>query len=174
MPVGSSRGSCSGRGVRFSPISTISPSEALPIAAADIAVVNRLLAVLDDPTATGPVRDQLSAAGVPPEDVVVLHGHEDLERFRASVRGGAWRRTIRFLSFIAADQAVDMAWYEAALSDGRAILVMRVPGTELRHRAVAALRRAGAHFVNHYGRLATVDIAPWRGPPPPVHWVHHR
>jgi hypothetical protein len=147
--------------------------EALPIAA-DIAVVNRLLAVLDDPTAADQVRDRLSVAGVTPGDVVVLHGDEGLERFRASVRGGVWRRTIRFLSFIAADQAVDMAWYEAALSDGRAVLVVRAPGAELRRRSVAALRRAGAHFVNHYGRLATVDIAPWRGPPPPVHWVHHR
>ena len=81
---------------------------------------------------------------------------------------------MRFLSFIAVDQAVDLAWYEAALADGRTVLVLRVPRADERRAAVAELRRAGAHFVNHYGRMATEDIVPWRGEPPPVHWIHHR
>ena len=84
------------------------------------------------------------------------------------------RRAMRFLSFIAVDQAVDLAWYEAALADDRAVVVLRVPEAHLRLAAVDALRRHGAHFVNHYGRMATEDVVPWRGARPEMHWIHHR
>jgi hypothetical protein len=104
----------------------------------------------------------------------VLQGTEDLRRFGARVRGTGLTRALRFLSFIAVDQAVDLAWYEAALAHGRAVLVLRVPRSDRRRAVVAVLRAAGAHFINHYGRMATEDIAPWRGTPPDVHWIHHR
>lgn len=31
-----------------------------------------------------------------------------------------------------------------------------------------------AHFINHYGRMATEDIVPWRGRSPELHWIHNR
>jgi hypothetical protein len=75
---------------------------------------------------------------------------------------------------MAADQAVDMATYQAALRDGRAVVILHVPDRAERQRAIDVLRTAGAHFMNHYGRFATEDISRWRGEPLEVPWHYHR
>jgi hypothetical protein len=137
-----------------------------------ISTANRLLAVVDDPAATDDAVAALVDAGVQPDAITVLAGPEG-ER-RITPRSTLWNRTMRFISFIAADQAVDLDWYRSALAGGRAVLVVHVPQGELRRGAIDALRRSGAHFINHYGRMATEDIVPWRGDPPDVHWIHHR
>jgi hypothetical protein len=137
-----------------------------------ISTVNRLFAVVDDPAAADQVVAALLDAGVQSDAITVLAGPEG-ER-RITPRPSLWGRTMRFISFIAADQAVDFDWYRAALAGGRAVLVIHAPHAEPRRKAIAALRRSGAHFVNHYGRIATEDIVPWRGDPPDVHWIHHR
>jgi hypothetical protein len=67
-----------------------------------------------------------------------------------------------------ADQAVDLAVYVAALRDGRTVLSVLTPGDAARQRARRALAGAGAHFMNFFGRFATVDVAPWRGPELPL------
>ena len=77
--------------------------------------------------------------------------------------GGAWVRARRLLSFTIADQMVDLAVYVAALRDGRTVLSVLAPGDAARERARRALAGAGAHFMNFFGRFATVDVAPWRG-----------
>jgi hypothetical protein len=122
---------------------------------------NRLLAVIDRVAdADGAVR-ALAAAGV--ADVEVLAGSADARRIDPSGRtGGRWLRIARAVALGAADQSVDLAMYEAALRDGRVVLVVRAQD-ELRAAAVEALRAGGAHFVNHYGRWVTEEIIPWRG-----------
>ena len=50
-----------------------------------------------------------------------------------------------------------------ALRDGRTVLSVLAPGDAARERARRALAGAGAHFMNFFGRFATVDVAPWRG-----------
>jgi hypothetical protein len=50
---------------------------------------------------------------------------------------------------------------------GEAVLVLRGDG-DARDRARRALAGAGAHFVNFFGRFATEDIVPWRGPELPL------
>lgn len=134
---------------------------------------NRLLAVVDDPAAADDVVARLvTDAGLAPDAVTVLRGDEDAGRLEP--RRSAWSRAMRFIAFIAADQAVDLAWYRAALHTGRAVLVLATAGPDERRAAVRVLRATGAHFVNHYGPMATEDVIPWRGDPPPVHWMHHR
>ena len=66
------------------------------------------------------------------------------------------------------DQLVDFAWYEWALRDGRAVVMVRVRGDAPKAHASAVLDRHGAHFVNYYGRFATEEISRWRGPEPDV------
>jgi hypothetical protein len=141
-------------------------------APAPISTTNRLFAVVDDPGATDAVVASLTAAGVPADAITVLTGPEGEDRIRP--RSSAWNRTMRFISFIAADQAVDIDWYRAALADGRAVLLVHAPDAGLRRVAIDVLRQAGAHFINHYGRMATEDVVPWRGDPPDIHWIHHR
>ena len=84
------------------------------------------------------------------------------------------RRLARLLSYLTADQSVDLATYEAALADGRGVMVVRASDPENRQHAVDALRRAGAHFVNYFGPIATEDIIPWRGPQLELPYYFHR
>ena len=58
----------------------------------------------------------------------------------------------------------DFVLYEAAVVDGRTVLAVPMPSEASRSAAVAVLRQSGAHFVNFYGRFATEEIVPWRGP----------
>jgi hypothetical protein len=67
---------------------------------------------------------------------------------------------------------VDLAVYVAALRDGRTVLSVLVVGDAAKDRARRALVGAGAHFVNFFGRFATEDIVPWRGPELPLpNWL---
>ncbi|HVM24401.1 MAG TPA: hypothetical protein VM253_03280 [Candidatus Limnocylindrales bacterium] len=138
-------------------------------------ITNRLLAVLDTRAEADAAVEALTRTSVTAAEVTLLHGEEGGSRLAAGRRaGGRWARTLRALSFMAVDQAVDLAWYEAALADGRAVVMVHAADAERRAQAIAALRRSGAHFMNHYGRFATEDVAPWRGAPPAVPWTHHR
>jgi hypothetical protein len=61
-----------------------------------------------------------------------------------------------------------MAWYEAALRDGRSVLAIPTLDRAQTLRVVQALDGAGGHFINRFGRLATEEVARWRGPEPRV------
>ena len=58
--------------------------------------------------------------------------------------------------------------YVAALRDGRTVVSVPVSGDARREQARRALAGSGAHFVNFFGRLATEDMVPWRGPELPL------
>ena len=129
-----------------------------------VATTNRLLAVLDSDEAAAAAVDALAAEGFAGDAVQVLRGDRDADRIDSLGNvGGTWARARRLLSFTLADQAVDLAVYVAALRDGRTVLSVLVPGDAARERARRALAGAGAHFMNFFGRFATVDVAPWRG-----------
>jgi hypothetical protein len=129
-----------------------------------VATTNRLLAVLDTDEAAAAAVAALAAEGFTGDDVQVLRGDRDADRIDSLGNvGGTWARVRRLLSFTLADQAVDLAVYVAALRDGRTVLSVLTPGDAARERARRALAGAGAHFMNFFGRFATVDVAPWRG-----------
>lgn len=131
-----------------------------------IITVNRLLAVLDEPAAATAAREGLLRVGFTPDAVVILLGDEDADRIdsEGSVRGG-WTLAWRILQFTQTDQMVDLAVYEAALRDGRAVVTVHARRPRDRDRAQRVLEAAGAHFLNFFGRLATEEISRWRGTP---------
>jgi hypothetical protein len=124
---------------------------------------NRLMAVLDTADAAEAAIAALAREGFGEDAVLVLRGDADADRIDSlGNAGGAWTRARRLLSFTLADQMVDLAVYVAALRDGRTVVSVLAPG-DRRERARRALVGAGAHFLNFFGRLATEDVAPWRG-----------
>ena len=130
---------------------------------------NRLLAVLDTDEAAVAAVAALAGEGFEGDAVLLLRGDRDADRIDSLGNvGGAWARVRRLLSFTLADQAVDLAVYVAALRDGRTVVSVLVSGDAAKDRARRALAGAGAHFLNFFGRFATEDVAPWRGPELPL------
>jgi hypothetical protein len=74
----------------------------------------------------------------------------------------------RAVQFSVEDQMPALAWYEAALREGRIVLAVPTRGRDETLEVVAALERAGGHFINRFGRLATEEFTRWRGPEPDV------
>ncbi len=134
-----------------------------------LATTNRLMAVLDTDDAAAAAVATLAREGFATGAVLVLRGERDADRIDSLGNvGGLWARARRLLSFTLADQVVDLAVYEAALRDGRTVLSVLAPTDERKERARQAMTGAGAHFVNFFGRFATEDVVPWRGPELPL------
>ena len=130
---------------------------------------NRLMAVLDTADAAMAAVAALEREDFAAADVLVLTGEGEAQRIDSlGNAGGVWARARRLLSFTLADQMVDLAVYVAALRDGRTVVSVLVAGEAGRERAKRAIAGAGGHFVNFFGRFATEDIAPWRGPELPL------
>ena len=130
---------------------------------------NRVMAVLDTADAAAAALGALEREGFAPGDVLTLRGEGDAARIDSlGNAGGLWARARRLLSFTLADQVVDLAVYVAALRDGRTVVSVPVSGDARREQARRALAGSGAHFVNFFGRFATEDMVPWRGPELPL------
>jgi hypothetical protein len=142
---------------------------------AAIASQDRLFAVLDDQAAAGKATRALEALGVPEADIDLLVGAGAADAFDGTGHvHGPLTRLRRAVQFSLEDQMPDLAWYEAALRDGRIVLGIRTRDRTTTERAVAALIAAGAHFINRFGRLQTEEYARWRGPEPDVHALLRR
>ncbi|HYN17851.1 MAG TPA: hypothetical protein VEY96_07195 [Actinomycetes bacterium] len=136
---------------------------------ARLPTTNRLMAVLDTHDAAAAATAALAQEGLTSEAVLVLRGGQDADRIDSlGNTGGPVARVRRLLAFTLADQVVDLAVYVAALRDGRTVLSVLVSGDPAKDRARQALVGAGAHFVNYFGRFATEDVVPWRGPELPL------
>jgi len=72
------------------------------------------------------------------------------------------------VQFSLMDQLPALAWYEAALREGKTVLAIRARSRPATLRVVEVLKGAGGHFINHFGRAATEEFARWRGPEPKV------
>jgi len=127
----------------------------------------RLYAVLDDPVAASRALDALVASGIEAARVEVLRGDVAADTLDGTgVRHGLGARVRRAVEFTLMDQAPDLAWYEAAIRDGRSVVAVRVSDDAKVRAAVETLRAIGAHFINHYGRFATEEFERWRGREP--------
>jgi len=127
----------------------------------------KVLAVFDGSPAADRVIETLR--GLQITDVERFEGANDADRFDATgERHGAVARVLRTVQFSLMDQLPAMAWYEAALRGGKVVLAVRTRDRATTLRVVEALRGAGGHFINHFGRAATEEFARWQGPEPDV------
>ena len=128
-----------------------------------------LLGVVPNAEAAARVAAALKAAGFPDRDITMLRGEESASRFDPTgAVHGLFTRLRRIVSFTVMDQLPDMAWYDAAIRAGQAVVMAKVRGDEHKAEAVRILRDHGGHFVNYYGRFATEEIIRWQGPEPAV------
>jgi hypothetical protein len=126
-----------------------------------------LYAVLDDPGAALRAVDALVAAGVEASRIEVLRGDSAADTLdgtgnKRGIRG----RVRRAIEFTLMDQAPDLAWYEAAIRDGRSVVAVRVSAEAAVRSAFDVLRSVGGHFINYYGRFATEEFERWHGAEP--------
>lgn len=130
---------------------------------------DHVLAVMDDAAVGAAAAAALQAAGIPTRDISVLRGEEGARRLDGTgTQHGAGARARRVVSFTLMDQAPDMAWYERAVRNGAAVVMVRTRGGQAKTIAVDVLLSHAAHFVNFYGRFATEEIVRWRGPEPSI------
>jgi hypothetical protein len=129
-----------------------------------------LLSVLPDAERAATAAAALKAAGIPDRDITVLRGDEGASRFDPTgAMHGLFTRLRRIVSFTVMDQLPDMAWYDAAIRAGQAVVMVRVRGAHRKAQAIGILRELGGHFINFYGRFATEEVVRWQGPDPDVH-----
>ena len=129
-----------------------------------------LLAVLPDPETAAAAASELKASGIADKDITVLRGDEGASRFDPTgAVHGLVTRLRRLVSFTVMDQLPDMAWYDAAIRSGQAVVMVTIRGNERKAEAIRTLRGKGAHFVNYYGRFATEEIVRWHGADPDIH-----
>jgi hypothetical protein len=129
----------------------------------------QVLAVFDSDASADRALEALTRAGVAPDAIQRFAGAEDADRFDATGAGhGLGARVRRAVQFSLMDQLPAMAWYEAALREGRSVVAVRTVNRAETTRAVDALKAAGGHFINRFGRLATEEFVRWQGPEPPV------
>jgi hypothetical protein len=127
----------------------------------------RLYAVLDEPGAASRAVDALVASGIDASRLEVLRGDVAADTLDGTgVRHGLGARVRRAVEFTLMDQAPDLAWYEAAIRDGRSVVAVRVSAEPAVRSAVDVLRSVGGHFINYYGRFATEEFERWHGPEP--------
>lgn len=129
----------------------------------------KVLAVFDTPAATAAAVHAVAATGVAADAIQRFGGPDDADRFDASgERHGVVARSLRAVQFGLMDQLPAMAWYEAALREGKAVVAIQTRNRAETLRVVEALRGEGGHFINRFGRLATEEFMRWQGPEPRV------
>jgi hypothetical protein len=129
----------------------------------------KVLGVLDDRAALDRAVAAIKALGIAERDIETFEGAADAERFDATgARHGLIARLRRAMQFGLMDQLPALAWYEAALRENRHVIAIRTVDRATTRQVVDALRNAGAHFINRFGRFDTEEFARWRGPEPRV------
>jgi hypothetical protein len=129
----------------------------------------KVLSVLDDQAGLDGAVAAIRSLGISDRDIETFKGAADAERFDATgAHHGLLARLRRAMQFGLMDQLPALAWYEAALREDRHVIAVRTAGRATTLRAVEALKGAGAHFVNRFGRFDTEEFARWRGPEPRV------
>lgn len=137
--------------------------------------VDRMLAAFADPTDAAVAAADLRTIGFHNDDLAILRGDEGAARLDGTgATNGLLARLRRGVSFTLMDQLPDFAWYERAVRDGGAVLMVRVRGDVAKRAAADRLRANGGHFINHYGRFATEEVERWHGPEPDVADVMRR
>jgi hypothetical protein len=129
----------------------------------------QVVAVFDDRAAADRAVATLRAGAFGEQSIEAYEGAADAELFDATgARHGIVARLRRAMQFSLMDQLPAMAWYEAALREGKSVVAVRTASRAQTLRAVEVLKAAGGHFINRFGRFDTEEFARWRGPEPAV------
>ena len=129
----------------------------------------KVLAVFDRPADADAAVVALRGLPVSQASIERFEGRADADRFDATgERHGPVERVLRAVQFSMMDQLPAMAWYEAALREGKVVIAVRTRDRAGTTRVVEALAGAGGHYINHFGRAATEQFTRWRGPEPAV------
>ena len=129
----------------------------------------KVLAVFDATSAADAAIAALRSGGLANGDVERFEGAADADRFDSTGRRhGAIARAVRAIQFGLMDQLPALAWYEAALRQGKAVVAVRTGDRAASLHVVEVLRTGGGHFINRFGRLATEEFVRWQGPEPRV------
>jgi hypothetical protein len=129
----------------------------------------QVVGVFDSGAAADLAVAALTRADVVPAAIETYSGAADAELFDATgARHGLFARLRRVMQFSLMDQLPAMAWYEAALREGKVVVAVRTTSREATLVAVEALKAAGGHFINRFGRFDTEEFVRWRGPEPAV------
>jgi hypothetical protein len=129
----------------------------------------KVLAVFDRVAGADMANQARHELGIGDRDIERFHGSGDADRFDATgQRHGPAARLLRTVQFGLMDQLPAMAWYEAALREGKTVVAVRTRDRATTLAVVEALKTAGGHFINHFGRAATEEFARWQGREPDV------
>jgi len=129
----------------------------------------QVLAVFDDRRAADRAVAALRSSGVDATDLETYEGVADAQRFDATgEHHGLAARLRRAMQFSLMDQLPALAWYEAALREGKTVVAVRTRRRADTLSVVDGLKAAGGHFINRFGRFDTEEFARWRGPEPAV------
>ena len=127
-----------------------------------------ILGVIDDPNEAAQIETELAAAGIGPDDRMILTGPDGAKRLDGlGSQSGFVARMHRVTQYLAMDQMPDFLVYEVALREGRGVVGVRPKDAE-RASALEVLKRHGAHFINRFGAWSTEEVLPWRGPMPEI------
>lgn len=129
----------------------------------------QVVAVFDDRPSADLALATLRSSGIADADLEMYDGAADAERFDATgALHGIVARLRRVMQFSLMDQLPAMAWYEAALREGKVVVAVRTTNRNGTLRVVEVLKGGGGHFINRFGRFDTEEFARWRGPEPAV------
>jgi hypothetical protein len=129
----------------------------------------KVLAVFDTRSDADRALRALRSLKPSPAAIEQFEGLSDADRFDATgQRHGLVARALRAVQFSMMDQLPAMAWYEAALRDGKVVIAVRTRDRSETTHVVEVLEREDGHYINHFGRVATEEFARWRGPEPAV------
>jgi hypothetical protein len=129
----------------------------------------QVVAVFDDPAAAEQAVSTLREAGASKGAIETYSGAADARRFDATgASHGLLARLRRVMQFSLMDQLPALAWYEAALREGKCVVAVQTTSRPETLAVVELLKSTGGHFINRFGRLATEEFARWRGPEPAV------
>ena len=129
----------------------------------------QVLAVFDDRVAADRAVVALRGQRVSSNRIETYEGGADAKRFDATgAQHGVLAQLRRAMQFSLMDQLPAMAWYEAALREGKVVVAVRTTSRPGTLAVVEALKAAGGHFINRFGRLDTEEFARWRGAEPDV------
>lgn len=121
---------------------------------------NWVVSIIDDPKEADRAAEALRVAGVPDDDVMVLHGQEALDLAQAKEESqnpiarvlAAWGRA-------STDPGTAEEEYLDAARQGHALVNIRAESPEDVQRAREVLLAHNAHNVKHFGKWVSTDLS---------------